>query len=198
MHAFCSDTIHPDPLLRADHGVLRPDALRATADAREAAALIMAQARAQAAALALESEQRLLSRAARFNGQLEASHHAFMEQAQDMVIELAQAMFSRLVGALAPQERLAALYQRLRQEVPRSLTQPVFWIHPGQLALMPETDWEVRCDAALAPGACRLEAAEGEWRIDFESGLAALLSTLPASGARKPVHHSTTEESIHA
>lgn len=192
MSPFCVAQIN-EPLLRPAHGVLRAAGLSATSDARHAAEQILQEARAaaqlvtdaahaQARDAVRQAQADTLQRAEKLLRALEQKNAAFVAGAQDLVSELTLALFDRLVAETTPRERVAASCRRLLQEAPRQLARPVLYLHPDECALAPDTAWEIKADAKLAPGACRLEASDGEWRADFSDGAAALRTafTMPA------------------
>jgi flagellar biosynthesis/type III secretory pathway protein FliH len=202
MSHFCVATLSPDTLLRADHGVLRAASLALTGDARAAAEHILADARRQAEQLRLRAddrardavraaEQQTLERAADLLLRLERRHAQLLLGAQRMAIDLTLALFDRALADTTPRERVAASCRRLLAEAPRALAQPVLYLHPDDGALAPELAWEIKTDAALARGACRLEADGGEWRADFAEGAAALRASFGAAAR----HEETESES---
>lgn len=203
MNEFCVEILAPEACLRADHGVLRDAALRVTADAGAAADQILdgarteAQAMLQAARSEAEAmlhaartearqavqaaEQQTLERARQLIQMLQTTHDAFLASAEATVLDLAQGLFDRLVIDLTPRQRIAATYQRVLQEAPRRLVSPLLRVHPDDVDLLPATEWDVKSDPTLARGTCRLEAASGEWCVDFDAAVIALKAALTAS-----------------
>ncbi|RJF96872.1 flagellar biosynthesis/type III secretory pathway protein [Noviherbaspirillum cavernae] len=197
MTAFCLDTITQDDSLRPDHGVLRIAAFAVTADAREAAQRIrdsaqadadalLRDARMEAARLVQEAETQTLQRADALIKALEQANATFLQQAEDLIIELAKGLFDRLVLEATPREKLEAALKRILQEAPPKLVDPMLRVHPDDAELLPEVEWEVKVDASLMPGSCRLEAASGEWCADFGAAIAALTSAF-ARVAETPI-----------
>ncbi|MFC7516072.1 FliH/SctL family protein [Herbaspirillum sp. GCM10030257] len=187
MTAFCLDTITQDDSLRPDHGVLRIAARAVTADARQAAQRIreaaeadaqtlLQTARVEADRLAQEAEIQTLQRADALIKTLEQTNARFLQQAEDIIIELAKGLFDRLVLEATPREKLEAALKRILQEAPPKLVNPMLRVHPDDAELLPKVEWEVKVDASLMPGSCRLEAASGEWCADFGAAIAALTS----------------------
>lgn len=190
MNDFCVASITTDTLLRTEHGVWRSDALTLTRDAHAAASQILHDARREAEQLRLraadearaavrDAEHQALARAAALLQLLEQRHATLLDGAQAMVVDLALALFDRALADTTPRERLEACCRRLRQEAPRSLGQPVLYLHPDDSDLAPpDPVWECKTDATLPRGACRLEADGGEWRADFTAGATALRAAL--------------------
>lgn len=194
---FAQHTIAPADELLAVDGVFALAALRATGDATLAAARIRSDAHAAAQAAQLLEDER--SRAERAHeqaatlvqaeamlsalGQLE---QRFLDQAASLVADLAQALFLRLAGELAPAARVAAMLHQLRVHAPARLVDPVLRVHPDAVidpAAVPAA-WRVEPDAALAPGCCRLEAASGEWCFDIDAAVLALAAGLRAAAQK--------------
>lgn len=189
MNDFCVDALSPERALRPHHGVLRVTALAVTSDAGDAADLILRNAQDQADAIlenareqarqAVEFEQKeTIARAAVFLSILQDAHATFLDHSQDIVIELAQGLFDRLVMDLTPRKRLEAALKRVVREAPPRLVFPVLRVHPDDVELVPAVDWDVKADASMSRGMCRLEASSGEWCADFASGMEALKSGL--------------------
>lgn len=199
---FCRTNIEMPRGLVATHGVLSAESLALTADARLAGERLLAAARAQAAALVDEELQRCradidarqqaaLRQAQAMLAELERLPREFLARSEPIVIELAQALFMRLAGELAPAERARALLRQLQMETPLRLPEPVLHAHPsdpvldaGEAPAAP-SGWSVRADPALAPGRYRLESAAGEWRVDFDAAALALVQSLE-EGAASP------------
>ena len=185
MNPLCVEKIQLGAGLLPRHGVLAGavlgmiDSARCAADAieeraRSDAASTLSAAQARADALVLEAEQSTLRRAHLLIEQLEQRYDNFLAGANELVLDIALALFARLANEMAPRERVAAVLARLEQEAPRSLMQAVLYVCPEDAGLLPELAWEVRHDASLACGICRLEASEGVWCIDFDASVAAL------------------------
>ncbi|EJL88968.1 flagellar biosynthesis/type III secretory pathway protein [Herbaspirillum sp. CF444] len=193
MNDFCIETIAVPDKLRPAHGVLRVASLRVATEATLAAALTMQEASAQAQAVqaaaqrqaqdAVRQEQEEVAR--RATGLLQAlqqAQHLLIEQVDALVVALAQETFDRLVLELTPRERIEAAFRRVVQEAPAKLTTPALSVHPDDLALVPQSAWELKPDPRLAPGTCRLEAASGEWRAEFNLAVDALRAALGDAG----------------
>lgn len=185
MTGFCVDTITLDKSLRANHGVLRVKALAVTADARIAAQRIMENAREEAAALLKEAreeaaqltgqaEEQTLQRADELLEALANANETFLARAQDMIIGLGQGLFDRLVMETTPREKIEAALKRVQTEAPPKLVSALLRVHPDDMELLPQIDWDTKADASLTPGTCRLEASDGEWCANFTAAVAAL------------------------
>ena len=202
---FCQQTIAAVPGLAPAAGVLSLAALRVTSDAVAAAARIRSDAQAQAlhehASAAERSrderaalEAGTVAQAQSMLAELGQLQRRLLDQAGPIVADLAQALFVRLAGALAPADRLAAMLHQLSASAPPRLVDPVLRLHPADAALADTAPgplppaWRVEPDPALAPGRCRLEAASGEWQFDFDAAVLSLGAGLAAQagpGARE-------------
>lgn len=196
MTGFCVARIAVNPHLRAAHGIVRAGDLALSADARAAARLlleaartqagaeraeaaraaqaVLAEARAQADALCAAEQARVLDQAAGLLRGLDQARDAVVERAEDIVVDLARALFERLVADTVPRERLQAALARVVQEAPARLAEPQLRVHPDDVALLPALDWPVKPDPLLARGSCRLEAASGQWCASFDAAVDAL------------------------
>lgn len=186
MTHFCVAKITTESLLRATVRGRRADALTLTRDAHVAAEHILDCARREAEQLRLRAagealdavraaEQEALENMTALLQRLEERHAQLLDGAQALAVDLTLALFERALAETTPRERIAASCRRLLQEAPRTLAQPVLYLHPDDSALAPpELAWERKLDASLARGACRLEVGGGEWRVDFQAGAAAL------------------------
>jgi len=199
--AFCTTRIDAPAGLVATHGILSCATLALSADAREAAQRLLAQAERQAAAL-VEAEldrcridigarqREALDQAGAMLAALDSLPRAFVARTEPLVIELAQALFMRLTGELAPHERAQALLRQLQAEAPPRLPEPVLRVHPDDApAIAPRlvpNGWSVRPDPALVPGRYRLESSGGEWQVDFDAAVLALSDAVAALGANAP------------
>jgi flagellar biosynthesis/type III secretory pathway protein FliH len=179
MNDFCVERISVPAILRAEHGVLRPQALRVSADAGQAAARLLDQAREQAGLILAEARQEagqavqqqrqdVVRQATQLLDGLRQAQQDMLARMEHVVVELAQEVYDRLMLELTPRERIAAMFRRVQQEAPGKLVEPVVWLHPDDLALAPDSVWERKADARLTVGTCRLEAASGEWRAEFQ------------------------------
>ena len=184
---FARHTIAPAPELLPVDGVFALAALRATGDATAAAAHIRSEALAAAQAehmLACERgraeradlQATTLAQAEAMLAALAQAERRFLDQAAPMVADLAQALFVRLAGELAPAARVAAMLHQLHLHAPPRLVDAVLRMHPDDAAAAAAgaPAWRLEPDAALAPGCCRLEAASGEWCFDFDAAVLAL------------------------
>jgi flagellar biosynthesis/type III secretory pathway protein FliH len=185
MTGFCVEKITADERLRAADGILRAQALTVTSDARvlgerivqEARAEadnIMSQARARARQREQAAEANVLQRAAELLAGLEEANATVADRVADMVVDLVLGLFDRLLMQATPRKRIEASLKRLLREAPPRLIDPVLRVHPDDADLLPEVEWDVKRDASLARGACRLEAISGEWYADFDAAVASL------------------------
>jgi flagellar biosynthesis/type III secretory pathway protein FliH len=185
MSGFCTRKIAIDTRLRPRDGVIRMQDLELTSDARALADDILAQARAEAERIreqaeqdarecAREAEAETLRRAAALLATLEQANATLVERARGVVIETVQGLYERLAAQTTPRKRIEASLARILREAPPRLVEPVLRVHPDDVGLLPEVEWEVRRDASLARGACRLEAATGQWQADFDASVEAL------------------------
>ncbi len=200
MRDFCIERIAVPPALRAEHGVLRAPSLRVAADAGRAAHQILREAHEEAARVrasaqedagrAVRQEQeRVAARGLAFLADLMAVQQELLGRVEELVGDLAQQTFDRLVLESTPRERIDAMVRRILLEAPGKLVAPVLSMHPDDISAAPDGAWELRSDAGLTPGTCKLEAASGEWRADFELAAAALRTVLGtvAQTLRTPV-----------
>ena len=197
MTGFCKARLEVDPRLQAVHGILRGAGIGRTADAHVLAGQIVEQGRQQAQQLLLEAREearlavqeaqaRVLEQAMLLQQGMDAAMAEFLEQAQDMVAELAGALYDRLVLETTEREKLAAGCRRLLHEAPPKLVNAVLRLHPRDMPPPPGLPWTCESDDRLEPGTCRLEADSGEWRADFTAAAAALrqsLASLPGMQA---------------
>jgi flagellar biosynthesis/type III secretory pathway protein FliH len=197
MTGFCVDSITPAPDLRALHGVLRGAAFSVTTNAgrvaerieREAQAQadqLLDAARAEAQQIAGEAERVVFERAGTLLEALEAMQATLIERSQELVIDLTGNLFDRLVMQTTPREQIAAMLQRVLQEAPPKLVEPVLRVHPDDVELLPAVDWSIKPDPHLARGACRLEAASGQWCANFSGAVEALRSAF-VDAVNKPI-----------
>jgi flagellar biosynthesis/type III secretory pathway protein FliH len=213
MTGFCVEKIAVDERLRAAGGIVRGQALLVTADAsvlaeriveeaRAEADGIVSQARAQAQHMEQAAEADVLKRAAALLKALDQANATVAERAQDMVIDLALNLFDRLVMQTTPRKRIESSLARILREAPPRLIEPVLKVNPDDSELLPEVDWDVKRDASLARGACRLEAANGEWHADFDAAVESLRSAFtvavakPAAKRKKRASAATAEDAV--
>jgi len=184
---FCIDVVSVPSQLRPHDGVLHASAIAITSDAAAAAAAIMEDAAAKAQALArqaaadaqaavLKAQCSTIEQAGHLLQTLQQRHAALLDGTQRIVVDLAQALFERLVGELTPRERVAAVLRLLLVEAPPKLVSPMLRVHPDDIALLPEIGWELKADPGMPRGCCRLEADSGEWSVSFDAAVAALKS----------------------
>ncbi|MCA1325651.1 FliH/SctL family protein [Herbaspirillum sp. alder98] len=197
MNNFCVETLALPRTLRPRFGVISSPAFAVTDEAGQAAAHILAEARRQAEALMKKARQeadhlmrdeqrRVAEEATQLMQVLQQMQHEVLEQAQELAIELAQLTFDRLVLETTARERLEAACRRVRAEAPSKLTEAVAWVHPLDRAELDSADsmaWAIKEDDRLPRGTCRLEAASGEWRAQFDLAAAALRAALAQFGA---------------
>ncbi|MFC5474033.1 HrpE/YscL family type III secretion apparatus protein [Paraherbaspirillum soli] len=168
---------------------MRATAIAVTSDAAAAAAAIMEDAKAQAQALCEqasadaqaavhEAERNTFEQAGNLLQSLEQRHAVLLDGAQQIVVDLAQGLFERLVAELTPRERIAAALRRLLVEAPPKLVAPTLRVHPDDVELLPPIDWALKADPGMTHGCCRLEADSGEWHVSFDAAVAALKSAL--------------------
>ena len=150
------------------------DGAAIAAAAQAEADRLLAEARARAARLnAAETERVLVQGAALLQG-LEQANAAILERVEEMVAGLATALYERLVMETTARERIDAALRRVLLEAPPKLVDAQLRVHPDDAALLPALDWPVKPDPALAPGACRLEAANGQWCASFDAAMQAV------------------------
>ncbi len=162
----------------AEAGVLIENAHRDAdailAEARAEAERIVADAQELAQQLTAAEHQRVIAQAAELLRSLEQTNDAILERAEDIIVGLAQTLYDRLVMNTTARERIDASFRRVLQEAPPKLVDALLRVHPEDAALLPEVDWPVKADAALAPGACRLEASNGQWCANFDAAVQAV------------------------
>lgn len=185
MNRFCVETITPEAQLRPLHGVLQMSSLTITSDARLAAEQIVQEARNEADMILQRArneaqqqvkvtQQQVLKDADALLRALESAYGTFLEGAQDIVLDLTQALFDGLLVKTPPRKRMAAMLARLACEVPSKPVDAVLRIHPDDGDSLPEVEWEVKHDPAMPCGTCRLEASNGEWSVDFAAAVSAM------------------------
>jgi flagellar biosynthesis/type III secretory pathway protein FliH len=183
--SFCVEAVTSPANFRASNGVLRKSAFSIIADAtiaaekilkeaEEQAQLILEQANTEAQNAVHHMEQDTFERAQQLLQALENERTVFLERAQDMVIELGQTLFERLVLETTPKQRLEASFKRIVREAPPKLAGALLRVHPDDFDYLPSVEWERKADASLSPGMCRLEATNGEWCADFNAAVSAL------------------------
>lgn len=197
MMSFCVDTVAVPAALRGRHGVLRAPSLQITSDAAAAARGVVEQAHAQAREILAQAhreseaaveaaERQALERAHRLLQALESEREAFLERGKSLVVDLAQAVFERLVAGVTPRERIESALKCVTAEAPRRLINPVLHVHPDDVPFLPALEWDVKEDAGIRPGCCRLEAGNGEWCVDFDAAVSSLQEALASFAA---FHH---------
>ncbi len=185
MTRFSVEKIVADERLRPADGILRAEALTVITDARvlaghieqearDKAGEILSQARTQADEMKRAAEAQVFERAAELLAGLEEADATVADRVADTVVDLVMSLFDKLLLQATPRERIEASLKRLRRETPPKLMDAVLRVHPDDAALLPETEWEVKHDDTIARGACRLEAASGEWHADFDAGVTSL------------------------
>lgn len=138
------------------------------ADAQAQSERLRADAREQARQLTAVEQQRVIAQAATLLQSLEQANDAILERVEGMVAGLAQTLYERLVMETNTRERIEASLRRVVHEAPPKLVDALLRVNPADAPLLPELDWPVKTDAALAPGACRLEASNGQWCANFD------------------------------
>ncbi|MDB5772249.1 MAG: hypothetical protein JWM42_2623 [Burkholderia sp.] len=156
-------------------------------------------ARIDAQQVVHSEQQQVIEKAAHLLQSLEHANATFIDRARDVVMDLAQNLFDRLVADTTPREQIEAMLRRVLQEAPPKLVTPLLKVHPDDVDLVPKIDWDIKADRSLARGTCLLEASNGQWRADFSAGLGALKSvfvrTIGASEARADEANASEEES---
>ncbi|MBC7501477.1 MAG: flagellar biosynthesis/type III secretory pathway protein [Herminiimonas sp.] len=147
---------------------------------------ILDDARAEASLLLVRAEQQASAHAIELVKTLQDAQRKFLDRSQEMVIDLTQSMFDRLVMDLTPRKKLEAALRRVQREAPPRLAAPLLRVHPDDLELLPVVEWEVKADAAMSRGMCRLEASNGEWCVDFSAGVTALKASLAQGSGNHP------------
>lgn len=185
MKSFCVAQLTSGPDLRAREGVLSDGALAVTLEAAEAAARIVQRAQQEADALreraiaesrqaVLEAESEALRAADALLAAVRRAQEEFLLRAEEIVIDLAQQVFARLASAITPREKIEAALRLVQKEAPPNLIMPVLRVHPEDMDLLPPLEWAVKTNPALARGACRLEAGNGEWSVGYDAAVEAL------------------------
>lgn len=187
---FCVETLPIEANLRPVDGVLRVEAFRVSGDARRAADQLLEKARSEADSLldaarqdaeraVHEAEQAAFTRLQDIVGKLENLNREFLERAEPLVVDLALALFNKLVSLTTPRERVEAVLRQILHEAPSKLVEPVLHVHPDDKDLLPELQWQIKPDPEMTPGSLKLEAAGGEWAGSFAAATAALAAVLP-------------------
>jgi flagellar biosynthesis/type III secretory pathway protein FliH len=159
-----------DALVENAHG-MADDIL---ANARAKAEQILADAGEQAQRLTADEQQRVIEQSSALLQSIQQTHDAVLERVEDMVIDLAQTLYNRVVMEATPRERIDAALRRVIQEAPPKLVDTLLRVHPDDVALLPEVDWPIKADVSLVPGACRLEASNGQWCANFDAAVQAV------------------------
>lgn len=185
MSGFCREKIDVDHRLRPAAGILRGQAVEATARVQILAAQILDEARAEAERIRAEAgeqarrlgeaaEADAIRRAAGLIAGLERAGEAVAQRSRGLIVDLVLRMYDHLVMQSTPRKRIETSLGRLLREVPPRLVDAVLHVHPDDASLLPEVSWAVKPDASLPRGACRLEAASGEWESDFTAAAGAI------------------------
>lgn len=185
MTRFSVEKIAADERLRPADGILRAEALTVISDARglaehivqearDKAEEILSQANAQASELKQAAEAQVLERASELLAGLEEANATVAHRVAGTVVDLVMSLFDKLLLQTTPRKRIEASLKRLQRETPPRLMDAVLRVHPEDAALLPEVEWEIKCDDTIARGACRLEAASGEWHADFDAAVTSL------------------------
>lgn len=189
MNNFCIDTLTIESDFHPENGILRIGEMGLTSDARLSADRLLQRARkeaneivqgahAQAQKAVRLAEKNAIESANHLLHKLNQTHAAFLAGAQEMVLDLAQGLFDRLVAEMSPRDRIDAALKRLLCETPPRLVHTVLHAHPEDIVFLPAVEWDVKPDLSLARGTCRLEASHGVWRADFNAAVASLKSAL--------------------
>ncbi|HEY8608114.1 MAG TPA: HrpE/YscL family type III secretion apparatus protein [Noviherbaspirillum sp.] len=196
MNSFLVDEIATDAQLRLENGILRCRDLQLTTDARVVAQRIRQQAQEDAEAIrrtaqdeaqrcVREAEQEVMRKAADLLLQLEQTHARLIGRAQEIVVDLVKQTFDHVVLKSTPRAQIEAALRRVLREAPPRLVHAVLHVHPDAVGLLPELEWEVKPDESLPRGACRLEAANGEWRADFAAAAEAVKAAFATEAERR-------------
>lgn len=187
MTGFCVEKIVADERFRPADGILQSEELMVISDARllaehivkEARAKaedILSQAQSRAKELEQSAENQVFARASELLAGLDEAGATVADRVAGTVVDLVISLFDKLLLQATPRKRIEASLKRLLRETPPRLMDAVLRVHPDDAGLLPEVDWEIKHDDTLARGACRLEAASGEWYADFEGAVNALRS----------------------
>lgn len=147
-------------------------------DAKLEAQNLLDLARSEEKIIVAAAEQDVLARAASLLEALEQQHAQFLQHAQDLLIDLSQAVFDRLAAETSDRERVAICVRRILLEAPNNIVNAVLRVHPEDLSLLPSIEWDVKTDAGMVRGACRLEASSGEWHAEFSAAVSVLRGAL--------------------
>jgi len=183
--SFCVDTVSVSKKLRAQHGILRASSLQVTSDAVVAARKITEEAQAEARnvldrahqearSAVSEAERKTFEQTQQLLQAIEKERETFLERGKDIIMDLAGALFDRLVAQMTPRERVEATLRRVMTEAPRRLINPVLRVNPEDVQFLPTLEWDIVEDAAIAPGSCKLVARNGEWSADFDAAVSSL------------------------
>lgn len=185
MMSFCVDTVTVSSKLRARHGILRASSLQVTSDAAAAARKIteeaqaearnvLDQARQEARSVVSEAERKTFEQTQQLLQALENERETFLERGKDIIMDLAGALFDRLIMEMTQRERMEATLRRMMAEAPRRLINPMLRVHPEDVQFLPALEWDIVEDATLTPGSCKLLARNGEWCVDFDAAVSSL------------------------
>lgn len=194
MRDFCAEKVSLEKGLRSMHGVVLLGDIAVLNDARSLAEQIIAHAQEQAAMMlsradeqvrdmTSKAEKDVLTEAESLIGNLNNAQNDLIGKARDVIVDVALALFDRLLVDVSPREKLEASIKRIVSEAPPRLVQAVLFVHPDEKSLVPETDWECKEDRSLPLGCCRLEASSGEWRADFSAAVESLKVSLKSSSS---------------
>lgn len=197
MSAFCIARLEADPRLLPVHGILRGAGVERTADAqllagqiveqgRQEAQQLLAAAREEARQAVHEAQARVLEQGMQLQQAMDAAMAEFLDQAQDMVAELAGTLYDQLVLETTAREKVAAGCRRLLRDAPPKLVNAVLRLHPQDMPPPQGLPWPCESDDRLEPGTCKLEADSGEWRADFTAAAAALRQALAGLPGMRP------------
>lgn len=205
MTSFCVDTVSVPEMLRAQHGVLRVSSLQITSDATAAARKIIEEAHAEARnvqeqayrdaeAVVNDAELQVLEQSRQLFQALEKERDTFLERGKDLIIDLACAVFERLVMEMSQREKVAAALKRVMAEAPRRLINPVLRVHPSDVQCLPALEWDIKEDDTLSPGSCKLTAGNGEWCVDFDAAVTSLKAAFASFTAAAPSSNDSKPE----
>jgi len=191
MSDFCSETLRLPQTLRPRYGVVRSDDLAVSGETARACRLMLhragqeaeamqEQARAAAAAAMRQEQQRVAAQATTLLQTLQHAHEQLLDGVETLAAEMTARAFALLVADLPAVDRIAASVRRVREQAPARLSEAVAWVHPEELDALDGGAWQVKADAGLARGSCRLEASSGQWFASFELAADALADALAA------------------
>jgi flagellar biosynthesis/type III secretory pathway protein FliH len=182
---FCANRIAVDPKLVPDSGLLRAKDINISADAiyvaekiREEAIAdarqIARNAKENADAVVQKAERDTLLKACTLIKRLQHQNEIFLQCSESMFFKLLIAALDHLLVEISPHEKIISCIKRIASEAPPYLVNATLYVHPSDIDMLPEINWEIKPDPALEVGSCRLEAVSGEWHADFAAATLAV------------------------